>query len=409
LRILVHEFGGYPFPVELSRELAARGYEVTHSWCASLIDTAGSAAELARREDNPAMLDFVPLDLGEPLDKYRYLKRFRQERRYGSLAAELTERVGPEVVLAADVPLDGQRILLTACRRLEIPFVFWLQDLIGIGTHHLLGARIPLLGRAIGRHYMRLEARLLRESAAVVPITDDFRPFLDRSGVDAGRVTTIENWAPLGELPVRPKDNPWARAAGLSEDFVFAYTGAIGMKQDRELVLQLALRHRERTDVRVLVLSGGPELDYLRERARELGLRNLILRGFVPWDEVPDVLGSADVLIASIHRDAGRYSVPSKVLSYLCAGRALLVSVPAENLAGRLVAREEAGVVAEPGDVDSFFSAASRLLDLPEERARMGANARRYAESAFAIGPIADRFEGVLERAMATRPARSAA
>ncbi len=94
------------------------------------------------------------------------------------------------------------------------------------------------------------------------------------------------------------------------------------------------------------------------------------------------------------------YSVPSKVLSYLCAGRALLVSVPAENLAGRIVAREGAGVVVEPGDRDEFLTAAERLLGSPDERARMGANGRRYAESAFAIEPIAERFEEVLGRVL---------
>ena len=406
MRILVHEFGGYPFPVELSRELSRRGHEVTHSWCASLIDTAGSAAELAGRDDNPEELAFAPLELGEPLDKYHYLRRFRQERRYGRLAAELTDRVRPDVVLAADVPLDAQRILLAACRRSGVPFVFWVQDLIGIGTRDLLGGRLPVFGRLIGRHYMRVEARLLRRSDAVVPITDDFRPFLERSGVAADRVTTVENWAPLGELPVRPKDNPWARAQGLSELFVFAYTGAIGMKQDRELLLELALRHRDREDVRVLALSGGPELEYLRDRARELGLRNVILRDFVPWDEVPDVLGSADVLVASIHRDAGGYSVPSKVLSYLCAARPLIVSVPAENLVSRIVAGDNAGLVVEPGDTGEFLAASDRLLSSPDERARMGENARRYAESAFAIGPIVDRFEEVL-RGAASREAPS--
>jgi colanic acid biosynthesis glycosyl transferase WcaI len=399
VRILVHEYGGYPFPVELSRELARRGHRVTHSWCASLIDTAGSAAELARREDNPPSLDFAPIELGRPLDKYRYVRRLRQERRYGRLAAELTDRVQPEVVLAADVPLDAQRILLTTCRGAGVPFVFWVQDLIGIGTRDLLSSRLSGLGRMIGGHYIRLEARLLRQSSAVVPITDDFRPFVERSGVDPARITTVENWAPISELPARPKDNLWARAEGLAERFVFAYTGAIGMKQDRELLLELAARHRDREDVRVLVASGGPELEYLRARARALGLRNLVLRGFVPWSQVPDVMGAADVLVASIHRDAGAYSVPSKVLSYLCAARPLLVSVPAQNLAGRLVAREDAGLVVEPGDVGSFLGAADRLLDSPEERARMGANARRYAESAFAIGPIADRFEHVLTRA----------
>jgi colanic acid biosynthesis glycosyl transferase WcaI len=399
VRILVHEYGGYPFPVELSRELARRGHRVTHSWCASLIDTAGSAAELARRADNPPALDFAPLELCRPLDKYRYVRRLRQERRYGRLAAELTERLRPEVVLAADIPLDAQRILLATCRQAGIPFVFWVQDLIGIGTRDLLSSRLPGIGRMIGRHYVRLESRLLRESSAVVPITDDFRPFIERSGVEPRRVTTVENWAPLAELPARPKENPWARAGGLTERFVFAYTGALGMKQDRELLLELAARHRERDDVRVVVTSGDRELDHLRKRGREIGLANLILRGFVPWSQVPDVMGSADVLIASIHRDAGAYSVPSKVLSYFCAARPLLVSVPAQNLAGRLVSREDAGLVVEPGDLGSFLAAADRLLDSPEERARMGANARRYAESAFAIGPIADRFEDVLARA----------
>jgi colanic acid biosynthesis glycosyl transferase WcaI len=405
VRILVHEFGGYPFAVELSRELARRGHEVTHSWCASLIDTPGSAAQMAGAPGGPGSLDYAPLELGEPLDKYHYLRRFRGERRYGRLAAELTERVRPDVVVAANVPLDAQRLLLGTCRHGGIPFVFWLQDLIGIGTRDLLGTRLSGIGRLIGSHYMRLEARLLRESAAVISISDDFRPFLERSGVEPERVTTIENWAPLDELPERPKDNPWARGEGFSERFVFGYTGAIGMKQDRDLMLELASRHRDRDDVRVLVLSGGPELDHLRRRGREEGLDNLILRDFAPWEELADVLGAADVLIASIHRDAGGYSVPSKVLSYLCAARALLVSVPAENLAGRIVAREEAGIVVEPGASGDFLAAAERLLSSPEERARMGANARRYAESAFAIGPIADRFEAVLRGAVSGRSA----
>ncbi len=115
MRILVHEFGGYPFAVELSRELAKRGHEVTHSWCASLIDTPGSAAQMAGDADDPETLDYAPIDLGEPLDKYRYLKRYRQERLYGRLAAELTERLRPDVVLGANVPLDAQRLLQASC------------------------------------------------------------------------------------------------------------------------------------------------------------------------------------------------------------------------------------------------------------------------------------------------------
>ena len=172
------------------------------------------------------------------------------------------------------------------------------------------------------------------------------------------------------------------------------------MKQDPELLIALAAHYRDRDDVRVLVHSGGPALEYLRARGEEQGLPNLVVRGFVPFDALPDVLGAADVMLASIHRDAGRYSVPSKVMAYLCAGRPVVLSVPHDNLAGRIVDGENAGVVVEPGDVTGFLAAADRLLGAPEERALMGGNARRYAESAFAIEPIADRFERILARAV---------
>ena len=407
MRILIHDFGGYPFPVELARELAARGHVVTHSWCASLIDTPGAAEGFKRREGDSSNLEFRPVDLGEPLDKHRLLRRRGQERRYGELAADLTETVAPEAVLAANVPLDALARLEERSRAAGAGFVVWLQDLIGIGTGRLLGRRLPGIGQLVGNHYSRLEAGLLRDADAIVAITDDFRPALERFGVEREAVTTIENWAPLAELPVRAKDNEWARSEGLEERFVFAYTGAIGVKQDREAPLRLAERFRDRDVVRVLVVSGDAGARYVKDQAAARGLENLLVRDFVPWEQVPDVMGAADVLVATLHADAGEYSVPSKVLAYLCAARPLLVSVPAANLAARIVERERAGLVASPGDEGAFLDAAARLLDSPGEREEMGAAGRRYAEATFAISPIARRFEAVLEGA--SRPKVQAA
>ena len=399
MQILLHDFGGYPFPVELSRELAARGHVVTHSWCSSLIDTPGAAEGFERREGDSKTLDFEPIDLGEPLDKHRLLKRRRQERRYGELAAALTERVRPDVVITANVPLDALAMIEQSSRRAGASFVVWLQDLIGIGTKRLLGRRLPGIGHLVGGHYERVEGGLLRSADAVVAITDDFRPELGEMGVESSRVTTIENWAPIAELPVRPKGNAWAREHGLDEGFVFAYTGALGIKQDRHLLLGLAEHFNQREDVRVLVVSGDAGAEYLREKAVERELERLIVRDFVPWAEVPDVMGAADVLVASLHADAGAYSVPSKVLAYLCASRPLLVSVPARNLAGRIVEREGAGLVVTPGHAEGFLEAAEELFDSAPAREEMGAAGRRYAEATFSISPIARRFEAVLTEA----------
>jgi len=95
--------------------------------------------------------------------------------------------------------------------------------------------------------------------------------------------------------------------------------------------------------------------------------------------------------------DAGVFSVPSKVLSYLCAGRPLLASVPTTNLAARIIRRNRSGIVVEPHDVEGFVSAAARLLERPSLRAGLGRRARQYAETTFDIRRIGDRFEGLFE------------
>jgi glycosyltransferase involved in cell wall biosynthesis len=91
------------------------------------------------------------------------------------------------------------------------------------------------------------------------------------------------------------------------------------------------------------------------------------------------------------------------VLTYQCAGRPLLVAIPPENLAARLVLREGAGLAAAPGDRAAFLAAASRLAAEPALRAAMGAKALDYAAKTFDIAAIARRFEAILEQAIRTR------
>ena len=112
---------------------------------------------------------------------------------------------------------------------------------------------------------------------------------------------------------------------------------------------------------------------------------------------LPDVMGSADVLVAILEPDAGVFSVPSKVLSYLCASRPVLLAVPKENLAAKIVAESGAGLVVEPTDIAGFCAAAQQLIrfstDLREQSAKA---ARQYAETHFDIRNIGDQFEAIL-------------
>ncbi|QXD15886.1 glycosyltransferase family 4 protein [Rhodocaloribacter litoris] len=394
MRILVHDYAGHPFQVQLSRALARRGHDVLHTYCGSLPNTAHGI--MHRLAEDPPAFDVEAVRLPETLDKYRYVRRWRQEVDYGRRLTGVVVRFRPDVVLSGNTPLDAQARLLAACRRRGTRFVFWVQDLLGEAAHRVLRRKLPLAGDLVGRYYVRLEGRLLRRSDAAVVITDDFVPLLTRRGVPADRLHVIENWAPLEKTPVRPKDNAWSRAHGLAGRRVLLYSGNLGMKHDPALLVRLARHFRDTPDVRVVVVSEGLGADWLREQQAAHGLDNLLLFGFQPFERLPDVLGAADVLLALLEPDAGVFSVPSKVLTYLCAARPVLLAVPPENLAARIVAREEAGRVVAPGDAGAFVAAAETLLADGDLRARLGRNARAYAERTFDLERITDAFERVL-------------
>jgi colanic acid biosynthesis glycosyl transferase WcaI len=100
-----------------------------------------------------------------------------------------------------------------------------------------------------------------------------------------------------------------------------------------------------------------------------------------------------------LEADAGIYSVPSKMLSYCCAGRAVLGAIPPANLAARRIRSEGFGLVVPPGDQPGFVAAARRLIAEDGVRDEAGRRGRAYAEKSFAIGPIAARMEAILDAA----------
>lgn len=254
LRILLHDYAGHPFPLDLSRELARRGHIVRHAYFAG---DQGPKGRLETAQDDPAGLSITGIDLGTPYDKGRFLRRRFQDARYGRRLSQELARFDGDVVLSGNAPPDAQKVLLEAARRRRCGFVFWLQDSFGRGVRQVLERRVGALGRLAGRYYERLEHRLLRRSDAAVVIADDFWTIAQEAGLADGAVSTIPNWAPLADIPVRAKSNGWARRHGYDDKFVFLYSGTLGLKHDPGLLVALAEVWRADPAVRIVVASAG--------------------------------------------------------------------------------------------------------------------------------------------------------
>ena len=388
MRILVHDFGGYAFPLELSRALAARGHVVCHAYCASH-QTTPPGLDGASGDG----LEIRPLHLRKPLNKYAWATRWRQEREYGRLIAGACKDFRPSVVLSGNTPLSAQHRLMKTCRAMRTPVIYWLQDIIGEATRRLLGKRLRLVGTPVGRYFQAMEGMLLRMSDAVIAISDDFVNMAEAMGVQRRRIHFIGNWAPL-------KHSPAPGAIPLAAEFAatpcLLYTGTLSMKHNPALLVHLAEAVSGRA--RVVVISQGMGADWLKEQKATEDLPALTILPYQPSEALPALYAAATVLVAVLEGDASVYSVPSKVLTYLAAGKPLLLAVPAANLAARIVAGAGAGLVVSPDDPEALGQAALDLLENEAERARMGQAARAYAEGAFDIERIADRFLTVAQQ-----------
>jgi glycosyltransferase involved in cell wall biosynthesis len=395
MKIFVHDYAGHPFQVDLSRELAVRGHEVSHAY---FHGDLGPKGKLERSSVDPDRLSFTGVKLSRPYDKASFVRRRFDDVAYGKAVAKLVHSDKPDIVISGNTPTEAQSAIVNACKRTDSKFVFWVQDFYSVAVSQLLRKKLGPPGAMIGAYYRFLERRQFQSSDAVVVITNAFSPLATRWTGTEANVFVIENWGALNDIAPHPKDNEWARRYGLSNSFNFLYSGTLGLKHNPDLLVQLARAVKGRANV--VTVSQGVGVAHLEQAKAELGLDNLILLPLQPFADLPLVLATADVAVATIEPEAGIFSVPSKVQSYFCAGRPVLLAAPKENLASDLVRRNGAGLVVDPVDQPAFVKAALQLLNDETLRANAAAKARSFALENYDIKAVTDRFETVFDYAI---------
>jgi glycosyltransferase involved in cell wall biosynthesis len=396
MHILLHDYAGHPFQVQLSRELARRGHRVTHQHCTAY--TTGKGA-VVRNADDPDGFVIEPLGMSREFARYSPARRVSQELRYGLAVGQRIRSSGADVAVMCNIPLLAHAVAAAILKLSGMPMVFWQQDVYSAAIAAAARRRLGRYGGTlIGWLADKLERFISRSSAHVIAISESFKGVLRAWGLSAEAVTIIPNWAPLSEMPVRPRDNEWADSHNLVGRDVVLYSGTLGIKHNPQIFVEIAeALQRHEANATVVVVSEGRGRTFLDAERRRLRLDNLVLLDYQPYETLPDVIGSADVLIAVLEPDAGRYSVPSKVFSYLCAARPILGVMPAENEAAAALRSSGAGICVDPGNSEQAIAVLIGLLANPQKRTCMGAAGRQYAQAKFDITEIGSRFEEVLK------------
>lgn len=394
MKLLVHDYAGHPFQAQLSRELSRRGHDVVHSSCAAYASGKG------RLQAEPGEhIRFEPIGVGSTIAKTRFRRRVFQELGLGLALARQIRRERPDAVMVANTPVPTLVVMALVLFVRRTPWVLWHQDVQAVAIRSFAGTQLSPVYRWVAAVIEVGERWCARRAAAVVVIADGFMGVHRKWGTDA-KTHVIPNWAPLDEIVPVERKNDWAVDHRVDDVKTLLYSGTLGLKHNPALLPKLARAVVDRgVPVRLVVVNEGPAAQVVADEAERLGV-DLELLPFQPYEDLPDVLGSGDILVVLLEQSAGEFSVPSKTLSYLCAGRPVLGMMPSENLAAGLVERAD-GKVLPPLDesVGEAADWACALLEDQTRRDEIGERSRQLAEDEFALEGCADRFETILAAA----------
>jgi glycosyltransferase involved in cell wall biosynthesis len=175
------------------------------------------------------------------------------------------------------------------------------------------------------------------------------------------------------------------------------YCGTIGMGHAVGTLIEAARRLEEAGERHELLIVGdGAEREELEAHAGRLGLQGVTFAGRMPREQLPDLLATAEVTVAT-QRDLPLLAdaLSTKVLEYMAAARPVVAA--ASGWTAEIVAGAEAGIVCPPERPEALAEAIADLTANPGRARAMGLNGRRYVEAKLTRRIAVERIERALQ------------
>jgi colanic acid biosynthesis glycosyl transferase WcaI len=148
----------------------------------------------------------------------------------------------------------------------------------------------------------------------------------------------------------------------------------------------------EQPHIRIYMIGGGRCQEDLQRMAQELMLTNLRFLPLQPLEGLPEQLSAADVLVLTQKETVHDMVLPSKLLTYMAAGRPVVAAVNDESETARYICLASNGIIVEPENPQALADTLIRLTSSSEAARKMGQNGRRFAEENFASSRVLERF-----------------
>lgn len=302
----------------------------------------------------------------------------------------------PDVILIETWPLLGVQLSALLARLLRVPWLYYVKDVYPEAAEK---TGLICADGVMARVCRFWDRCLCLSSARVIVISESMRDLIARSrDLSNERFAVIPDWIDPADFLPQPIDNSWRREQQIPRDaFVAMFGGTLGQVSGVEVLVEVARLLRDRPNLLILCVGEGVRKLQMIERCRLLGLKNIRFLPFQPRERLAEVQGAANVTILTVRPGYSDASVPSKLISYFAAGRAVICAAQSETSVACIVSDAGAGIVIEPGDSTALARAIDDLAADPSRAEEMGRAARKHFEQYFTLDRAYGQFSAILK------------
>ncbi|CAN5782404.1 glycosyltransferase family 4 protein [soil metagenome] len=390
---------------ELALELQALGHEVTVLTTTphyNVEPEARARQPLARRWGGllyTSVCQGIPVyHAAIPVKGNRVGARLLDYLRFHAIStvAGLTVAGAYDVLLVPSPPLTIglSAWILSLLRR--VPFVYNVQEIYPDVAVSLGLLRNGWLIRA----FEGLERFIYGRAHTITVISEWFRQRLLGKGVPAAKLTVIPNFVdtdfmqPASEAT--RKENAFAQAHQLVDQFVVLYAGNIGLTQGFETILAAARQLTHCPDLRFVIVGDGTRRHWLEEQLTLHRLDNVLLLPYQPRSLVPQIYATSDLCLVPLKRGTAQETFPSKIYTIMAAGRPVIASADPDSELAWVVEAAGAGCAVPPDDANALATAIEQAYEQRANLAEQGARGRAYVVANHSRQAVARRYDALI-------------
>jgi len=300
-----------------------------------------------------------------------------------------------DAILAISPPLQLGLLAWVLSKVKSAAFVLQLQDLTVDAAVAVGMLRNPWAVRLA----RILEASLYAKAEAILVICQGFADNLKNRGVPESKILVLSNWVDTEFIHPLERINSFRRTLQLDKArFVVLHAGNMGVKQGLDNAIRAARQLSDLNDILLLLVGEGSDKARLVDMVNREGVSSVRFLPLQPRGMLPQMLSAADVLLLNQLTDVVDTVVPSKLLTYMAAGRPVVAAVHPDSEAAKYIRRADCGLVVPPGEPKLLADAIRQVYSSPELAVRLGRNGRTFAEEHFARQRILQQFDDFFRR-----------